>query len=57
MSYVRENSAKVWASIGGLILVLGMWAITLIVFACIGGFFVFSAFVRHDRSDELHITL
>jgi uncharacterized membrane protein len=32
------------------------WAITMAVFACIAGFCVFSAFVRHDVKDELHIT-
>ena len=32
------------------------WAISLTVVACVGGFFVISAFVQHDRSDELHIT-
>ena len=32
------------------------WAISLTVVACIGGFFVFSAFVTRDSSDELHIT-
>lgn len=32
------------------------WAISLTVIACVVGFFVFSAFVRYDSSDELHIT-
>ena len=38
----------------------GQWhlwaAIVATVFACIGGFFVLSACVSHDRDDELHIT-
>lgn len=34
-----------------------LWlAIGLAVCACIGSFFVFSMFVKHDRDDELHIT-
>ncbi len=36
---------------------LHLWvAIALTVCAFIGGFVVFSLFVRHDRDDELHIT-
>ncbi|MGH9906710.1 MAG: hypothetical protein ACRD8U_14140 [Pyrinomonadaceae bacterium] len=36
---------------------LHLWlAIALAVCACIGSFFVFSVFLKHDRDDELHIT-
>ena len=36
---------------------LHLWlAIGIALVACIGGFFVFSVFLRHDRDDELHIT-
>jgi CDP-diglyceride synthetase len=31
-------------------------AIVMAVFACLVGFLVFSSFLRHDSSDELHIT-
>jgi len=34
-----------------------LWfALAAAVLACVAGFFVFSAFVNHDRGDELHIT-
>ena len=34
-----------------------LWlAVGLVVIACIAAFFFFSGFLRHDRSDELHIT-
>ena len=34
-----------------------LWgAIALGVLACVAGFLVFSAFVRHDTDDDLHIT-
>jgi amino acid permease len=32
------------------------WAIGMGLFACLASFLVFSAFVQHDREDELHIT-
>jgi H+/Cl- antiporter ClcA len=32
------------------------WAIAMAIFACIAGVLVFSAFLRHDADDELHIT-
>jgi hypothetical protein len=32
------------------------WAIGMGLIACVGGFFVFSVFLRHDTADELHIT-
>ena len=32
------------------------FALALALIACAGGFFVFSVFLRHDTSDELHIT-
>ena len=31
-------------------------AIVMAVFACLMGFLVFSIFLRHDSSDDLHIT-
>ncbi len=34
-----------------------LWlAITAAVFACFAAFFVFSAFLSHDREDVIHIT-
>lgn len=36
---------------------LHLWlAIAAAVIACVGGFFVFSVFLRYDRDDEMHIT-
>jgi hypothetical protein len=32
------------------------WAIGMTVLACVAGFMVFSAFLRHDADDDLHIT-
>jgi len=32
------------------------WALGMALIACVGGFFVFSVFLRHDSDDELHIT-
>lgn len=32
------------------------WALVMALLACVGGFFVFSVFLRRDRDDELHIT-
>ena len=32
------------------------WAIFMGVLACVAAFLVFSAFVRHDTDDDLHIT-
>jgi hypothetical protein len=32
------------------------WAIALTVLAFVATFFVFSVFLRHDATDELHIT-
>ena len=32
------------------------WGLTAAVLACAVGFFVFSVFLRYDKSDELHIT-
>lgn len=32
------------------------WAIALTVLAFVASFFVFSVFLRHDSTDELHIT-
>jgi Kef-type K+ transport system membrane component KefB len=32
------------------------WAIAMGVLACVAAFLVFSAFVRHDTDDDLHIT-
>jgi Kef-type K+ transport system membrane component KefB len=32
------------------------WATGAALIACLAGFFVFSAFLRYDRDEELHIT-
>jgi hypothetical protein len=49
-----KGSSSVANAPGGT---LHLWlAIGITLIACIGGFFVFSVFLRHDRDDELHIT-
>jgi len=32
------------------------WGLSAALIACVVGFFVFSVFLRYDKSDELHIT-
>ena len=32
------------------------WAIATALLACLASFVIFSAFVQHDRDDDLHIT-
>ncbi len=32
------------------------WAIGAALFACLAGYFLFSAFLRQDREDVIHIT-
>ncbi len=51
---VFKESSGIANAPGGM---LHLWlAIGITLIACVGGFFVFSVFLRHDRDDELHIT-